>query len=82
VRKTGLGTGILPLTATLPITYTWSPEPDKGQGGRDVQYTWANTGTVTLTVTAENCGAQVTDTYRVDVREPWWVYLPVVLRGY
>jgi hypothetical protein len=34
---------IAPPTATLPITYTWSPEPDAGQSSSVVTYTWAVT---------------------------------------
>jgi hypothetical protein len=72
--------GVLPVDATQPITYTWAPEPGSGQGTSSATYNWANTGTVTLTVEAENCGALVTDTHRVEVREPFPVYLPLVLR--
>jgi hypothetical protein len=72
--------GVLPVDATQPITYTWAPEPGSGQGTRNVANNWANTGTVTLTLEAENCGALVTDTHRVDVRQPFPVYLPLVLR--
>jgi hypothetical protein len=71
---------VWPLGATPPITYTWSPEPDEGQGMSEVHYSWVNTGTVTLTVSAEKCWTLVTDTHRVDIRDKLWVYLPIVPR--
>jgi len=71
---------VWPLGATLPITYTWVPEPHEGQGTSEVHYSWANTGTVTLTVSAEKCWTLVSGTHRVDVRNKLWVYLPIVLR--
>lgn len=45
-----------PPNATLPITYTWEPAPDGGQGSDEATYNWPSTGTYTITVTAENCG--------------------------
>jgi hypothetical protein len=75
------GASVLPPDATLPIIYTRSPEPDSGQGTSHVEFTWAICGAVMLTLTAENCGALVTDTRRVDV-QLYQVYLPIVLRGW
>jgi hypothetical protein len=71
-----------PLTATRPITYTWQPEPDFGQGTPDVTYSWAVEGTYPLTVTADHCGGTVTGTLTVNVEEPSRIYLPVVLRNF
>ncbi|RLC81610.1 MAG: hypothetical protein DRI61_03640, partial [Chloroflexi bacterium] len=48
---------------STPITYTWSPEPESGQGTASATYTWATTGTKAITVTAENCGGVATATY-------------------
>ena len=50
-----------PITATLPITYTWqamgqTPVVHTGSGLSDtVSFTWNVTGTKTVTVTAQNC---------------------------
>ena len=71
---------VAPPTATLPITYTWSPQPDAGQSGPVVTYTWATAGTKAITVTAENCGGVVSDTHAITI---WgYVYLPLVVRDY
>jgi hypothetical protein len=78
-----------PPTATLPITYTWqaSEQPpvvhtDRGSvDGLDL--TWNVSGTKTITVTAENCGATVSDTHSITVEEPKhrYTYLPLVRKG-
>jgi len=53
----------LPQDATPPITYTWSPTPDGGQGTAWVTYTWTTTGTQVLTITAQNLtGSAITTT--------------------
>jgi hypothetical protein len=79
-------TTIAPPTATLPITYTWSPEPDAGQSSPVVIYTWTTTGTKAITVTAENCGRVVSDTHTITIATPpptWrYIYLPLVMKGY
>ena len=54
---------ISPVTATTPITYTWSPAPISGQGTVNASYTWATTGTKTITVTAQNPVNTVTNTH-------------------
>ena len=56
-----------PVTATTPISYTWAPEPVSGQGTDSVTYTWATSGTKTITLTAENCGGPVTATRVITV---------------
>jgi len=71
-----------PLAATRPITYTWEPEPDEGQGGLDISYSWPVSGTYPITVTADHCGGTVTGTLSITIAEPWRVLLPVVLKGY
>jgi hypothetical protein len=45
-----------PVSATLPLTYTWAPVPDSGQATSTAEYTWDQPGAYSLTVTAENCG--------------------------
>ncbi len=46
---------VTPAAATPPLTYTWAPAPDSGQGMAVVSYTWATTGTYLITLTATNC---------------------------
>ncbi len=59
---------VLPANATEPITYSWSPAPDSGQGTALAVYTWASTGTEEVSVDAENCGGSVGDTMLVTIR--------------
>jgi len=58
----------LPWDATPPITYTWSPTPDGGQGTDWVTYTWATTGTYVITVTAQNATGSAITTATVTIR--------------
>jgi uncharacterized repeat protein (TIGR01451 family) len=70
---------VAPPTTTLPIVYTWSPLPVTGQGSAVVSYTWAITGTQTITVVASNVGGSVTSTYTIRLNEERKkVYLPIV----
>ena len=73
---------ISPPNASLPITYTWLPEPDEGQGTSLSRYVWYTVGTYAITVTAQNTGTLFIDMHTVDVGEVAWVvvYLPLVLR--
>jgi hypothetical protein len=60
---------VQPANATLPITYTWTPLPDRGQGTPAVRYTWTTTGTEIVAIDAENCGGGlVGDSLMVDIR--------------
>jgi hypothetical protein len=76
-------------TATLPITYTWeaSEQPPVVHADRGLvdglDLTWNVTGTKVITVTAENCGATVSDTHSITVEVPrhTYTYLPLVRRG-
>lgn len=72
---------VSPITASLPMTYTWSPPPDDGQGMSLVTYTWATTDTKTIGVTATNVGGTVSSTHiimiDVAIRR---VYLPLILK--
>jgi hypothetical protein len=72
---------ITPPAASLPITYTWAPNTYLDQWGAVVTYTWAVTGSKTLSVTAENCGGRVTDAHSIAIvaRGTRKVYLPAVL---
>jgi len=59
---------IAPFNASKPITYTWTPEPDSGQGGASASYTWTNPDARIIRVTAENCdGKTVTDWHAINI---------------
>ena len=60
-----LTSSILPSDPTLPVTYTWSPAPDSGQGTPDGQYQWATPGTYDVTLVVESCGGPVSDTHTI-----------------
>lgn len=70
---------IEPLTATQPITYSWFPEPDAGQGTAVVTYSWPLTGTQVITIGAANLGGVVTDSHVIMIDLPR-IYLPVVFK--
>jgi hypothetical protein len=73
---------VTPANAALPIVYTWSPEPEGGQGTVQAIYRWVNTGSLTITVEASNsCGA-ATASHTVDVGLAQLRYLPLYLRHY
>lgn len=59
-----------PLNATHPITYTWSPPPDSGQGTDTAQYHWDAVGDHTITLTANNCGGGDNDTHSITLEPP------------
>jgi uncharacterized repeat protein (TIGR01451 family) len=61
---------ISPSGATPPITYTWSPLPDSGQGTAIVTYTWPTTGIKTIIVTATNTSGVATDSHDVALSAP------------
>jgi uncharacterized repeat protein (TIGR01451 family) len=50
-------TAVTPPDATIPITYTWTPEPDTGQGFPNAAYSFDQAGEFIIGVQAENCGA-------------------------
>lgn len=55
-----------PSDATEPVSYTWSTDGlVSGQGTSDVIYSWATTGTHTISVTVENCGGSASDTHDI-----------------
>ena len=72
---------VSPPEATPPITYTWSPLPDSGQGTGVVTYSWNAAGEWTITVTAENGAstAPVLGTYDV-VIGGYEIYVPLVVK--
>ena len=78
---------VRPPTATLPITYTWQATGQsdvvqvKHSTQTSVGFTWAVTGTKTITVTAINqCGQVSSLPHTIQVVTPWYVYLPFVAR--
>ncbi len=76
---------ITPSDATPPITYTWTPTPETGQGTPSVSYLWTTPGVRTITLTVENCGATITATHTITIVEPgpptYYIYLPLVQRN-
>ncbi len=75
---------ITPITATTPITYTWTPTPTNGQHHASAQYQWETPGAYTITLTAENCGGSVDAPQReVVIKDvPYRIYLPLTLRNH
>jgi hypothetical protein len=68
-----------PITASLPLTFTW----DGGAVGPSAAYSWTLTGTYTLAVSATNvCGGVREAFLSVQVLEEWpyRLYLPLVVR--
>jgi len=72
---------VSPLSATKPITYTWAPEPDSGQGTANATYAWATEGRKAISVTVENAGGMATGS-RVIIITSHMLYLPMVTKGY
>jgi len=74
---------LTPNDATWPITYTWAPTPEFGQGSPYSSYQWSEPGTYTITLAAQNCSGIPATAQRVvtvkDVQER--IYLPLVLRN-
>ncbi len=58
---------VMPLDATPPITKTWIPAPQSGQGTDQATYTWNTPGVYTLTLRAENCGGSVTGRHTLTI---------------
>jgi uncharacterized repeat protein (TIGR01451 family) len=59
---------ITPTNATTPITYTWAPEPDSGEGSATAIYSWPTAGQKAVFVGVENCGTFVGDVHNVAIR--------------
>jgi hypothetical protein len=72
-----------PPTATLPISYTWSPAPGSGQGTSQATYTWNSVGQKTIKVSVSNPVSTVSDTRTLLVGLPvevFNIYLPSLSR--
>jgi uncharacterized repeat protein (TIGR01451 family) len=50
-------TSVSPGNASTPMTYTWTPEPDTGQGFPNAAYSFDQAGEYIISVQVENCGA-------------------------
>jgi hypothetical protein len=59
---------VTPSTATLPISYTWLPDPGSGQGTAVAMYTFGITGEHTISLTVQNCGGGREATHTVQIR--------------
>jgi PKD repeat protein len=68
--------------STAPITYTWSPPPDSGQGTAVATYSWSTLGERTISLTVENCDGTASDDHTISIQEFLPAYLPLVIRGY
>ncbi len=81
---------VSPLTATLPITYTWqvtgyAPYTVVGGPSNNQAFIWLTEGPKSVVVTADNgLGAPRTATYNLEVSsvEEYPIYLPLVLRNH
>jgi hypothetical protein len=69
----------VPITASRPLTFTWS----SGQVGPTATYSWTLTGTYTITVSAQNACGEGAGTFRVEVLADWpyHLFLPLVWRN-
>ena len=93
VGLAGVGTSftaiVTPTTAMVPITYTWRATGQASQTdlvsetSDSVVFTWALTGTETVTVTVGNgYGDVMSDVHRLEIHPVRGrVYLPLVVRG-
>ncbi len=93
VYKTGqaytFSASVSPLTATLPITYTWqvtgyTPYTVVGGPSNNQSFTWLTEGAKSVVVTADNgLGAPKMATYDLEVSSvvEYPIYLPLVLRN-
>jgi hypothetical protein len=72
-----------PLTATLPVTYTWNPIPDSGQGTAQATYTWSSNGQKTIQISASNPVNSVSDSHTILIASSFQMlklYFPALLR--
>ena len=79
-----------PVSATLPVTYTWEAETgDSGPsyiahtGGLSdtAAFTWSVSGPQTVTMTAVSpCGVEVSSSRPITVEERWAIYLPAITK--
>lgn len=55
---------------TMPVTYTWSPPPLRGQGTSQATYSWAEAGQQTVQVTLHNAAGAVSASQQVAISTP------------
>ncbi len=68
----------VPLTATLPITLSWS----NGVTGPTAAYSWTLPGSYSVTITVTNACSQLAHELQVEVKPvQYWVYLPLIIKG-
>ncbi len=72
-----------PITATRPITYIWQatgqpPITSTNGLSNTVSFVWDILGTQVVSVTAENVGSEVTNTYSILISTG--IYLPIILK--
>lgn len=74
---------VSPITATKPITYTWTPDPAGGQGMETASYNWESSGGKSVTVTVENVLSivPVIGVHDIVIAGGYEVYLPLVLKN-
>lgn len=71
---------IVPLNATQPVSYTWLPEPESGQGTAAAGYQWTAPGVHTITLEAKNCGGIVSTKHNITISdEIQLIYLPIIM---
>ncbi len=58
---------VLPVDAVTPLTLTWSPQPNSGQGSGLVSYQWVTTGTKYISLTVSNPFGSASGVYTVEV---------------
>lgn len=56
-----------PADASLPVIYTWSPEPVSGQGTPGAIYSWSAEGQYTVELNVQNCGGLVSDSHVINI---------------
>ena len=75
-------TEVTPSNATPNILYTWSPEPDAGQGTNLTTYSFHSDGAHTINLTVQNCGGSHTASKSITIGSSpeHIVYLPLVAK--
>ncbi len=63
---------VSPSEATIPVTYTWEATEQPtvvhmADTVDEIDFTWDDIGTKTITVTASNAGGSVTDTHTIEI---------------
>ena len=79
---------VSPISATTPVTYTWQASEQgtviqTNNLSDTVPFTWATTGTKTITVSANNALAEVIDTHTINIDQAQGTVAPesVVISG-